>query len=58
MVYRDGAAITAWYQRGELETGNEIQGPALVLQMETTVVVPPGWYGAVDPYGNLLLEPE
>jgi N-methylhydantoinase A/oxoprolinase/acetone carboxylase beta subunit len=29
----------------------------LVLQMDTTIVVPPGWGGTVDPFGNLVLEP-
>jgi len=41
-----------------LRSGNQIQGPALVVQMDSTIVVPPGWGGAVDPYGNLVLEPE
>ena len=28
----------------------------MVLQMDTTLVMPPGWSGDVDAYGNLLLE--
>jgi len=47
---------TPLYQRELLQTGNLISGPAIVLQMDTTIVVPPGWGGSVDPYGNLLLE--
>ena len=46
------------YQRGDLVCGNQISGPSLVIQMDATTVVPPGWGGAVDPFGNLLLEPK
>jgi N-methylhydantoinase A len=44
------------YERERLHAGNRIQGPALVLQMDSTIVVPPGWGGVVDSYGNLALE--
>ena len=49
---------TTLYDRDRLQTGNRIAGPALLLQLDTTIVVPPGWAGQVDPYGNLLLEPQ
>ena len=48
---------TTLYDRDRLEAGNRLAGPALLLQLDTTIVVPPGWDGEVDPYGNLLLEP-
>jgi N-methylhydantoinase A len=32
-------------------------GPLIVEAYDTTVVVPPGWRGSIDPLGNLLLEP-
>ena len=38
-----------------MAAGNRIAGPALVVQLDTTTVVPPGWQGEVDAYGNLLL---
>jgi len=31
-------------------------GPALVLQMDSTTVVAPGWSGVADAWGNLVLE--
>ncbi len=31
-------------------------GPAVIVQMDATTAVPPGWRGAVDPFGNLVLE--
>jgi N-methylhydantoinase A len=57
IVFRSGPAATSLYLREKLHSGNRIQGPALVVQMDTTTVVPPEWGGTVDPYGNLVLEP-
>ena len=57
VVFRDGPRSTPLYQREELKSGNQIRGPALLLQLDTTIVVPPEWSGVVDPYGNLALEP-
>ena len=51
------ASSTPLYDREKLTSGAQIQGPALVIQMDSTIVVPPGWGGAVDPFGNLLLVP-
>ena len=56
VVFADGPMVTTLYDRGGLETGNQIAGPALLLQLDTTIVVPPGWQGYVDAFGNLLLE--
>ena len=57
VVFAQGVVDTTLYDRDRLQTGNRIAGPALLLQLDTTIVVPPGWAGVVDPYGNLLLEP-
>ena len=57
VVFTQGAVDTTLYDRDLLQTGNRIAGPALLLQLDTTIVVAPGWVGVVDPYGNLLLEP-
>jgi N-methylhydantoinase A len=44
------------YDRERLRPGNRIAGPAVVEQMDTTTVVPPGMDARVDAYLNLLLE--
>ncbi|CAH1687126.1 N-methylhydantoinase A [Hyphomicrobiales bacterium] len=44
------------YSREALATGNRIEGPAIVEQMDTTTVVLPGMKAHVDPYLNLILE--
>ncbi len=55
VVFGDGEIATPLYHRDLLVSGNRIDGPALVVQLDTTTVVPPGWSGEVDPHGNLLL---
>ena len=55
VVFREGELAAPLYRRELLATGNHLTGPALVVQLDTTTVVPPGWAGEVDAYGNLLL---
>ncbi len=56
----DGGRIayhqTPVYQRAQLLAGMRLAGPALVLQYDTTTVIPPGWWGWIDEVGNLVLE--
>ena len=56
VVFPQGVTSAGLYQRGLLHCGNRINGPALILQMDTTVVLPPGWQAVVDVLGNLILE--
>ena len=58
IVFQQGTLMSPIYQREQLTCGNRISGPALVIQMDATTVVTPGWCGMVDPFGNLLLQPE
>ena len=58
VVFAQGELPTDLYQRDELRSGHQFAGPALVLQMDTTIVVPPRWVATVDPFRNLLLQPE
>jgi N-methylhydantoinase A len=43
------------YDRASLTPGNRIAGPAIIEQMDTTTLLPPGFSGVADPNGNLLL---
>ena len=47
---------TAFYQRHLLPPGAKIAGPAIVLQQDSTTVIPPGMRAAVDDIGNILIE--
>ncbi len=53
-----GDALEASVLRGELAPGTEVHGPALCALPEATLLVPPGWCGAVDEHGTCVLEDE
>ncbi|HZF59851.1 MAG TPA: hydantoinase/oxoprolinase family protein, partial [Rubrobacter sp.] len=56
-VFFDGEwRETPIYDRGKLVPGNVIEGPAVVAQDDTTTVIEIGYGGAVDRYGNILIE--
>ncbi len=57
VVFPGGRQTAPLYDRDKLRSGNQFTGPAIVFQMDTTLVVPPNWNGTVDPLGNLILEP-
>ena len=40
----------------KLRPGNAVAGPAVVVQDDTTTVIEPGYAGAVDRFGNILIE--
>jgi N-methylhydantoinase A len=44
------------YQRGELQAGSRIDGPALVAEDQTTTVVPPGYTARVNSLHYLVLD--
>ena len=46
----------ATYERSRLAAGNVIAGPAIVEQMDTTTVIPPGETARVDRFGTLIVE--
>ena len=43
------------FDRLALPAGAAFDGPAIVEQMDSTIVVPPGWQAEVDDYGNIVL---
>ena len=47
---------TTLYARDRLSPGMRFEGPAVVEQMDTTTLVPPGVAAHVDAGENLLLE--
>lgn len=55
-AYFDGGfARTPVYEGLKLENGNELIGPAIIEQPNTTLVVPNGYMMACDPYSNYIL---
>jgi N-methylhydantoinase A/oxoprolinase/acetone carboxylase beta subunit len=53
--FGDGFLETAIHPRHALAPGVRLEGPAVVEQADTTTVVPPGWAGQADRFGNLVL---
>lgn len=55
-VYFDGQFVpTKVYTREKIPVLSEIQGPAIVDQLDTTTVIPPGFTAKVDVYKNLII---
>jgi len=53
-VYFDGSYHeTPIYDRTELRAGNEVAGPAIVVEDDSTVVIQPDHTATVDSYANL-----
>jgi N-methylhydantoinase A len=59
VVFRTGVELkpfqTAFYDRGKLPVGEPFTGPAIILQVDSTTVVPPGWTAEVHESGSIIL---
>ena len=53
-----GFTPTEIYDRDLLKAGNVVTGPAIIEEMSSTIVVPPGHTAAVDNYLNLMISYE
>ena len=51
----DRATEAAIYERALLAEADEIDGPAIVEQHDTTTLIEPGWRGRMDGRGNLVV---
>ena len=47
---------TPVYERDSLSVGSTVVGPAIVIQYDTTTVIPPQWYARVDSVRNIIIE--
>ena len=52
----DGPTPTRCYDRARLHHGHAFDGPAIVHQYDTTLVVPPGWHARVDAWRTVWVE--
>lgn len=41
------------YQRNEIEPGCTIKGPAIIEQMDSTIIIPPRWFAYTDGFNNI-----
>ncbi|WP_371196021.1 hydantoinase/oxoprolinase family protein [Glaciecola sp. SC05] len=57
-IYYEGEYhAAAIYDRSKLCVGIEVNGPAIVCEMDSTSVILPGYWAKVDQVGNLLIHP-
>jgi N-methylhydantoinase A len=55
VVFDGESRSTPIYDRDHLRAGHLIDGPAIVVQDDSTVVIEPGYAGAVDEYANIII---
>jgi 5-oxoprolinase (ATP-hydrolysing) len=53
MIFADGQQQVNIYDREQLQHGNHLSGPALIVQSDSTFLLPPNWEGSVDAWGNI-----
>jgi len=57
-VFVDGQARAAnIYDRAKLKAGDRIEGPAIVVEMDSTTLILPGHVGEIDAVGSILIRP-
>ena len=58
-VFRVNGALerleTVFYRRDRLPVGERIAGPAVILQADSTTLIPPGSAAKADEAGNILI---
>jgi N-methylhydantoinase A len=57
-IYAEGGRHEAvLYDRAKLSPGQIINGPAIIMEVDSTTLLLPGHDASVDPFGNLLINP-
>ena len=55
-TFDDGQTLdTPRYDRGQLGAGHKVPGPAIIIQHNSTTLVPPGYVADVSDYGNMFV---
>ena len=58
-VWIDGKMQAAViYERSKLRAGDRIEGPAIVVEMDSTALILPEHVAEVDNFGNILINPK
>jgi N-methylhydantoinase A len=56
VVYEGRFIKTPIYERGSLKMGAPLTGPAVIEQLDSTTVVPPGYRASMEAGGNVIIE--
>ena len=59
VYFEDTAGFVACdiYDRAGLSPGSTIDGPAILENIDSTVVIDPGWRARIDQFGNSIMQP-
>jgi N-methylhydantoinase A len=55
VIFSDGARLVPFYRAEALRPGNRLEGPAVIVRADTTILLGPSDRGEVDRLGNLLI---
>ncbi len=55
VVFQGAASMVPVYERSAFRSGQQIVGPAIVEQMDSTISICPGYRAVTDAFGNLLI---
>ncbi len=56
VVWDNKSIKSPLYHRGSLSSGQQLAGPAVIVQTDAATWIPPGWRGEVDRHANLIME--
>jgi len=56
VVFDQGGILTPFYRAEALKPGNHIQGPAVVVRADTTILLNPSDKAQVDEFNNIIIE--
>lgn len=57
VYFEKEAAVTPVYKMEGCSVGERIEGPAIIAEDYSTIVVEPGFTASVNPYGHIVMEP-
>jgi len=55
VYFREGWLKAEIYDRERLGAGSRVCGPSVVEEVDSTILIPPGYCGTVDEYGSLVI---
>ncbi len=58
VIFNSNYTLTKIVDRDKLLSGNVIEGPAIVVEYSSTIVIPPNCVGRVDDFGNIIIDVE
>ena len=54
----DGFVSCDIFDRARLSPGSTLEGPAILENVDSTVVIEPGWRATIDEFGNCIMRPD